>query len=514
MAAASNSSSPLSQAQNSPRSRQSRRSSAARGISSPSDTSPPSLSLPPGSLVQEQFLTSSSTTSLDSLPSKEASIIESVSSYLAEDGSAAAAGSDGQLDNSDNGGATKRPAWNKPSNGATVEIGAVMGADSWPALSESARASPKPSSPYSLKTLPQGSITVPEEMALGSFSSPKEVSASISTPNTTSNHVATARQRSMKRVGGSGGGSSSHSSILANGSLPQAPPLQDAMVEGVPPNPGKSGGSVGESSRDNTHKDSGQRGGSYGGNELQPQRSSFRRNNSGPQPRGDGSYHHSHGGRRDQERGKQDWANPHRSYSNRDNHPQQRGGSRPFMHGPAPNTPFMAPPPPPVPVRPFVAPMVYTEVPSAVYYVSGPHPDPLRPVHMIPFSPVYFPMPDPYLASKIVNQIDYYFSNENLVKDTFLRQKMDGEGWVSIKLIAGFKKVMQLTDNIQLILDAIQASSVVEVQGDKVRRKNDWTKWIMPHVQTTATSPQSIHESSQSMLAAQLNSVALDEKAA
>ncbi|KAK4410442.1 La-related protein 1C [Sesamum angolense] len=508
MAASFNPPSPPNQAQNSPRSRQSRRSSAARGISSPSDISPPSISLP-GTAVQEQFLTSSSSTSLDSLPSKEASIIESVSSSLAEDGSAAPAGSDAQLDNNDNGGAAKRPAWNKPSNGATVEIGAVMGADSWPALSESARASPKPSSPYSLKTLPQGSITVPQDMALGSVSSPKEVSASISTPNSTSNHVVTTRQRSMKR----GGGSSSHSSIPANGSLPQALPLQDAMVEGVPPNAGKSGGSVGESSRDNTHKDSGQRGGSYGGNELQPQRSSFRRNNSGPQPRGEGSYHHSHGGRRDQERGKQEWANPHRSYGNRDNHPQQRVGSRPFMRGPAPNTPFM-PPPPPVPVRPFVAPMVYTEVPSAVYYVSGPHPDPLRPVHMIPFSPVYFPMPDPYLVSKIVNQIDYYFSNENLVKDTFLRQKMDSEGWVSIKLIAGFKKVMQLTDNIQLILDAIQASNIVEVQGDKVRRKSDWNKWIMPPVQTTATSPQPIHESSQNMLAAQLNNVALDEKAA
>ncbi|CAI8591808.1 unnamed protein product [Vicia faba] len=51
---------------------------------------------------------------------------------------------------------------------------------------------------------------------------------------------------------------------------------------------------------------------------------------------------------------------------------------------------------------------------------------------------------------------------------------MDDQGWVPIKLIAGFKKVLLLTDNIQLIMDAVRTSPVVEVQGDKIRRNN----WI------------------------------------
>ncbi|KAI3472350.1 hypothetical protein Pfo_031084 [Paulownia fortunei] len=448
MATASNSSSAPIQAQNSPRSRQSRRSSTARGIPSPSDRSPPPLSLS-GVVDHEQFLTSSSTTSSDSFPSKEGSTTMAATSSSAEDGSASPAGADAQLENNENGGVAKKPAWNKPSNGATAEIGAVMGAESWPALSESARASPKSSSTFSPNALSHGSITVPQEMAVGSLSSPKEVSTSISTPNSTSNHVVPSCQRSMKR----GGGSSSHSSMPANDSLSQAPPTQDAVVEATPPNPGKSSGLVGESSRDNTYRDAGQRGGSYGGNELQPQRSSFRRNNSGPLSRGDGSHHHSHGGRRDQERGKQDWGNPHRSFGSRESHaPQQRVGSRPFLRGPAPNAPFIPPPPSPVAVRPFVSPVVYTEMPSPVFYVPGPHPDSLRPMPMVPISSMFFPMPDPYLHSKIVNQIDYYFSNENLVKDTFLRQNMDGEGWVSIKLIAGFKKNLW---RIKMCLDVL-----------------------------------------------------------
>ncbi|KAM7265887.1 hypothetical protein ACFE04_003570 [Oxalis oulophora] len=41
---------------------------------------------------------------------------------------------------------------------------------------------------------------------------------------------------------------------------------------------------------------------------------------------------------------------------------------------------------------------------------------------------------------------------------------MDDQGSVSIKLIAGFKKVLLLTNNIHLIPDALRTSIVVEVQ--------------------------------------------------
>lgn len=146
-------------AQNSPRSRQSRRSSAvARGITESSN-----LSLS-GVVDQEQFLiSSSSTTSSDSFPSKESSTMVAAS----DDASAFLAGLDAhahsQLDDTENCGAAKKPAWSKPSNEAAVaEVGAVMGADSWPALSESARASPKSSSAHSLKALYHGTITAPQ----------------------------------------------------------------------------------------------------------------------------------------------------------------------------------------------------------------------------------------------------------------------------------------------------------------------------------------------------------------
>lgn len=48
--------------------------------------------------------------------------------------------------------AVKKPAWNVPPSAGGSEVGSVMGADSWPALSASAsRASVKSSSSDSLK---------------------------------------------------------------------------------------------------------------------------------------------------------------------------------------------------------------------------------------------------------------------------------------------------------------------------------------------------------------------------
>lgn len=180
------------------------------------------------------------------------------------------------------------------------------------------------------------------------MSSPKEVSSSTTTPNSVSNPVGPSRPKRELIKQRSSGNSSQH--LPPSDDISPASPLAQHVVLDSPS--GKFVGSAGEPSKDNkTDKDGGHRG-SYSGNESQPQRS-FRRNNSGPLTRGDGSYHSNHGGRRDQERGKQDWG--HRSFGSREN---QRSGSRPFLRGPAPNASFV--PPPPVNVRPFVAPVVYT----------------------------------------------------------------------------------------------------------------------------------------------------------
>lgn len=70
------------------------------------------------------------------------------------------AGEAAQADYSDSN-AGKKQVWNKPSNGAVEAVGgAVMGAVSWPALSESTRASLKSASSDSLKPPPSDPASV------------------------------------------------------------------------------------------------------------------------------------------------------------------------------------------------------------------------------------------------------------------------------------------------------------------------------------------------------------------
>ncbi|KAL1825014.1 hypothetical protein ACET3Z_011792 [Daucus carota] len=419
-------------------------------------------------------------------------------------------GESGNQDNSNAGGL--KQVWGKPVNVngssggaavlsaavATVDVssraseapaaGVVMDTHSWPALS---KAPPKSASSDSVPTSHSGS-------GMGSISSSKQVIGNTSSPNSNVNHVTNTRQRSIKRGTNNGG------FIQPSSPQPQAPAVEVL--------PGKPGITTGESS---SHKEGGPKGGF--GNDHQPQRSnSFNRRGGGGQHlRGDASYHHSSGGRRDQDRGNQDWNHTQQSYGSRDNYmQQQRGAHRGYPRGPH-ASPFIAPQP--LPVRPYPNHMVFpTDVPQPVFYVQSP--ESLRGVvpimPQVAAHPMYYPpIPDPQLHVKIMNQIEYYFSNENLVKDTFLRRNMDEQGWVPIKLIAGFKKVMNLTDNILLILNAVQASTVVEVQNDRIRKRNEWMKWIMPPGPfSPVSSPQARAKSGHDMLTGQFQGVTLDER--
>ena len=69
-----------------------------------------------------------------------------------------------------------------------------------------------------------------------------------------------------------------------------------------------------------------------------------------------------------------------------------------------------------------------------------------------------------------VHSSEYYFSEENLRKDFFLRRKMDADGYLPVSLIASFNRVQALTQDLLQIVQAVKESDIVEVKGDtKVR---------------------------------------------
>ena len=76
------------------------------------------------------------------------------------------------------------------------------------------------------------------------------------------------------------------------------------------------------------------------------------------------------------------------------------------------------------------------------------------------------------LKAAIKKQMEYYFSEENLMKDYFLRKKMDGEGYLPLSLVASFHRVQNMTQDLNLIIAAITDSKMIEIKdGVKVRER-------------------------------------------
>jgi len=93
------------------------------------------------------------------------------------------------------------------------------------------------------------------------------------------------------------------------------------------------------------------------------------------------------------------------------------------------------------------------------------------------------PAPREALKAQVLAQIEYYFSEDNLIKDIYLRSKaMDEEGWVSIQLLAAFKRVQTMTTDVSLILDAVQSSQKLQFDAEhsRVRLLQGWQRWTLP----------------------------------
>ncbi|KAI3419058.1 HTH La-type RNA-binding domain-containing protein [Psidium guajava] len=199
------------------------------------------------------------------------------------------------------------------------------------------------------------------------------------------------------------------------------------------------------------------------------------------------------------------------NFSNRRPNMQRSGGtSQPWNHrafGPGetipmqqvvgPRTyyraPFYGPAPGPAPGF-MVAPGF--PGPSSICYVPfvprGPYPP-----HFVshPVNPGASTLPPETLAlkSSIIKQIEYYFSDENLQNDNYLIELLDEQGWVSIAEIANFRRVQKMCTDIQFILYALQSSSTIEVKGDKIRKRDEWSKWVRKRNESTskADAPKS-----------------------
>lgn len=100
------------------------------------------------------------------------------------------------------------------------------------------------------------------------------------------------------------------------------------------------------------------------------------------------------------------------------------------------------------------------------------------------YNGVFVPHMDPKVtAEQAKKQLEYYFSPENLVRDIFLRQNMDVDGYVPVIMVANFQAVYMIHQDYASLLDALRSSTVVELDllNEKIRVRDGWQKWLWPN---------------------------------
>ncbi|XP_057681067.1 la ribonucleoprotein 4Aa isoform X2 [Corythoichthys intestinalis] len=81
------------------------------------------------------------------------------------------------------------------------------------------------------------------------------------------------------------------------------------------------------------------------------------------------------------------------------------------------------------------------------------------------------PLTSENLRESLKKELEFYFSRENLSKDLYLMSQMDSDQFVPIWTIASMDGIKVLTSDMDLILDVLRSSPMVQVdeKGEKVR---------------------------------------------
>uniref|UniRef100_A0A1I8HIX6 HTH La-type RNA-binding domain-containing protein n=1 Tax=Macrostomum lignano TaxID=282301 RepID=A0A1I8HIX6_9PLAT len=171
-----------------------------------------------------------------------------------------------------------------------------------------------------------------------------------------------------------------------------------------------------------------------------------------------------------------------------------------FYHQPYYDNPSIPPPPPfPVGVPPAAAVAGGTPLRpglALMYASGGPTPDtapmseavdPVTGTRSVIVNGLHY-FPENFdsdavcdaVLEQIRHQIEFYFSDENLNHDLFLRSIMDSEGYVGVQTLAGFNRVNFLCNgNPEDVAVAVEKSDSLELspERDRVRRRDDPKRW-------------------------------------
>ncbi|WFC94409.1 hypothetical protein MBRA1_001039, partial [Malassezia brasiliensis] len=102
------------------------------------------------------------------------------------------------------------------------------------------------------------------------------------------------------------------------------------------------------------------------------------------------------------------------------------------------------------------------------------------------------------MQSTSLDSVEFYFSENNLELDFFLRQQMDAKGFVPLDTVLNFRRVQDIIQTVappgpgqapldrerrlSLLRDAVLSSHILELSQDRtrLRRKQNWERYVLP----------------------------------
>lgn len=87
-------------------------------------------------------------------------------------------------------------------------------------------------------------------------------------------------------------------------------------------------------------------------------------------------------------------------------------------------------------------------------------------------------------TDKALSQIEFFFSNDELCRNTYLRHLMDVEGYLPAAIVFNFPSVMNLSVPYQVLMDALNTdSSILEVDkvNETLRLRENYKQWLYPN---------------------------------
>lgn len=89
---------------------------------------------------------------------------------------------------------------------------------------------------------------------------------------------------------------------------------------------------------------------------------------------------------------------------------------------------------------------------------------------------------------EVNEQMLYYFSKENLLRDIYLRSLMNSQGFIAISIFSNFPRIKKILNKLPLleqrskvVKNALKLSEpeVFELFNDTVRLRKSWKRWVL-----------------------------------